>query len=174
MRIEMMRRITLLLFLTIFIGGGKQGVHAANRATVAFQKLQSLAGNWEGKDEKGNAVKSNFKAMASKTTLLETLKVSSMEEMVTLYSVDGDSIALIHYCPTNNQPRMRAIPQPGDVKELVFSFQGAGNLPSLDVGHEHKLVVEFHGKDHIVERWTWREKGKDMEMIYHLARKNGN
>jgi len=174
MSIAKIKPITFLFLLTIFVTDLEQGIHAANRATAAFEKLQSLAGDWEGKDEEGNTVKSNFKAIASKTTLLETLSVSGMEEMVTLYNVDGDGIALMHYCPTNNQPRMRAIPQSGDVKELVFSFQGAGNLPSLDIGHEHKLVIEFLDKDHLVERWTWRKKAKDMEMIYHLARKNGN
>jgi hypothetical protein len=119
-------------------------------------------------------VKSNFKAVASNTAMLETLNVSGMEEMVTLYSVDKDGIALVHYCPTNNQARMRAIPEPGDVKELVFTFRGAGNLPNLEDGHEHKLVIEFHDKDHIVEHWTWRKSGKDTEMVYHLARKNSN
>lgn len=168
-----MKKISLLILLSIFIVGALW-VHAANRATAAFQKLQTLAGNWEGKDEEGNAVKSNFKVVVSKTTLLETLNVSGMEDMVTLYSVDGDGIALAHYCPTNNQPRMRAIPPAGDVKELVFSFQSAGNLPSLDVGHEHNLVIEFIDKDHVVERWTWRKKGKDTKMIYHLVRKNGD
>jgi hypothetical protein len=48
--------------------------------------------------------------VAGGTTVLETLKHGDMEEMLSLYSVDGDSIALQHYCPTNNQPRMRATP----------------------------------------------------------------
>jgi hypothetical protein len=66
---------------------------------------------------------------------------------------------------------MRAIPDSSNVKELVFSFLDAGNLPSIAVGHEHKMILEFEDKDHITERWTWRKNGKDTEMIYHLARK---
>ncbi len=103
---------------------------------------------------------------------METLTLPGMEDMVTIYSQDGDGIALLHYCPTNNQPRMRAVPPSGDVKELVFAFEGAGNLRSLDVGHEHKLVIQFQDKDHITERWTWRSNGKDTEMVYRFARKN--
>ena len=170
-----MKRILFLLIVTLAIGTGISGAPTASRATAAFQKLQSLVGDWEGKDEHhGDAVKTNFKLLASKTAVMETLTASGMDEMVTLYSIDGDSIALLHYCPTNNQPRMRATPAPGDVTKLVFSFQGAGNLPNLETGHEHKLVIEFQDKDHIVEHWTWRQKGKDMEMVYHFARKNGN
>jgi hypothetical protein len=136
----------------------------------AFRKLQSLAGEWVGKDEQGNEVKSSFAPVASATALMETLAMPGMDEMITLYSVDVDSIVLMHYCPTNNQPRMRALPPAGDIKELVFQFSGAGNLPDLAVGHEHKLVLYFEDRDHITERWTWRKDGKDTDMVFHLRR----
>jgi hypothetical protein len=144
---------------------------AANHSAAVFKKLQSLAGDWEGKDEKGQPVKTNFKAIVSNTGVLETLSPSGMEEMVTVYSLDGDGIALIHFCPTNNQPRMRAVPAGDDVKELAFDFQGAGNLPSPAAGHQHHLVLRFEDADHITETWTWRQNGTDMPMVFHLARK---
>ena len=144
----------------------------ANHATEAFKTLQSLTGDWQGKDEQGDEVKSNFKLMISNTVVMETLNASGMEEMLTLYSVDGNGISLLHYCPTNNQPHMRAIPSSGHVNQLIFSFIEAGNLPSIAVGHEHQMVMEFaEDRDHIIERWTWRKNGKDTEMIYHLTRK---
>jgi hypothetical protein len=167
-----MKRIALVGLFCMFMGGGVLWALAALPASAAIAKMQSLAGDWEGRAEEGNPVKSSFKVVASNTALLETLRVSGMDEMVTLYSVDKDGIALVHYCPTNNQPRMRATPESGDVKRLVFTFQGAGNLPSLAVGHEHKLVIEFLDNNHIVERWTWRKDGKDMVMVYYLSRKN--
>jgi hypothetical protein len=138
--------------------------------TPAFQKLQALAGDWEGKDDQGNAAKTNFRVVAGGTAVLETLTASGMEEMLTLYNIDGDGLALVHYCPTSNQPRMRAMPGEGEPAELVFLFQGATNLSSLSVGHEHKLVMQFLDKDHITERWTWRKNGKDSEMVYTFAR----
>jgi hypothetical protein len=167
-----MKRITLGVLFWMFMGGGAFWTVAALPVTAAFEKMQSLAGDWEGRADAGNPVKSSFVVVASNTAVLETLKVSGTEEMVTLYSVDKDSIVLVHYCPTNNQPRMRATPGSGNGKELVFTFQGAGNLPSLAVGHEHKLVIEFLDKDHIIERWTWRKDGKDTVMVYQLSRKN--
>jgi hypothetical protein len=147
---------------------------AGTRTTAAFDKLKSVVGDWEGKDNEGNIVKTSFKLIASNTAVMETLSMPGMDEMVTLYSIDGNAIALLHYCPTNNQPRMRAVPPPGDVKKLVFSFMGAGNLPNLATGHEHKLVIEFQDGNHITEHWTWRKNGKDTEMIFHFTRASGN
>src|SRR5205085_5543877 len=94
-----------------------------------------------------------------------------MEEMITLYSMDRDGIALVHYCPTNNQPRMRVVPSSTDVKELSFDYQGAGNLKSPETGHQHHLVLRFEDDNHITETWTWREGDKDTPMVFHLTRK---
>ena len=141
-----------------------------NYAPTTFHKLQALAGDWEGKDDAGKTVKTKFQLVAGNTAVMETLSMSGMEQMLTLYTVDRDGIALVHYCPTNNQPRMRAIPPSAAVKELVFSFQGATNLPDPSIGHEQKLVLQFTSVDQIVERWTWRKNGKDTEMIYNFTR----
>jgi hypothetical protein len=144
---------------------------AGSYSEAAFRKLQSLAGEWEGKDDHGMLVKTNFQALASKTAVMETLSPAGMEEMITLYSMDDDGIALVHYCPTNNQPRMRVVPQSDDVKELSFDFQGAGNLKSPSTGHQHHLVIRFEDSDHLTETWTWRQDGKNMPMVFHLTRK---
>jgi hypothetical protein len=144
---------------------------APNNAVSTFHKLQALAGDWEGKADSGDPVKTKFEVVAGNTAVMETLTMTGMEQMLTLYTVDGDGITLVHYCPTNNQPRMRAVPSSGDVKELVFSFQSATNLPDRSIGHEHKLVLQFTGADQIVEHWTWRKNGKDTEMTYTFTRR---
>ena len=151
------------------------------RATAALQKIKSLAGRgkaeqWEGKDQDGNPAQTSFEVVVAGTAVLETLRESGMEEMLTVYSVDGDGIALVHFCPTNNQPRMRAIPTGGDpgsgeVKELEFLFRGAGNLPTEATGHQRKLVLRFEDNDHIRETWTWRSKGKDSVTVIQFSRK---
>jgi hypothetical protein len=144
---------------------------AASRSAAAFKKLQSLAGDWVGKDEHGMAAKTTFSVRVANTTIMETLALSGMDEMVTFYHVDGDAITLVHYCPTNNQPRMRAIPDTDDIRELKFSFEGAGNLPSLSIGHQHQLTIRFDDNDHITETWIWRQDGRNTPMIFHLTRK---
>jgi hypothetical protein len=164
---------TAILIASLFVSSSG---HSSSPKTVitAFAKLQALAGDWEGKADDGNPAKTSFKPVASNTTILETLSMSGLDEMLTLYSLDRDGIALVHYCPTNNQPRMRAIPQEDAPKELTFQFQGATNLPDLAVGHEHQLVILFEDKDHITEQWIWRKNGKDKKMTYHFVRKSAN
>ena len=162
------RKLSLLLLLAASIAAPlSAGTHSA----AAFKKLQSLAGDWVGKDGHGMAVKTSFKALASGTAVMETLSPAGMEEMVTLYSIDGDGIALVHYCPTNNQPRMRVVPDSDDIKELSFDYQGAGNLKSPSTGHQHHLTIRFDDAEHITETWTWRQDDKDIPMLFHLTRK---
>lgn len=159
---------TILAFVVILVS--LSTAQTPSNTSSSFHKIQALAGDWEGKDDSGEVSKTKFELVAGNTAVLETLTMAGMEEMLTLYAVDGDGIALVHYCPTNNQPRMRAVPASGDVKELVFAFQGATNLPDLSIGHQHKLVLEFAGPDQIVERWTWRKDGKDTEMVHTFTR----
>ena len=144
---------------------------AGTPSESAFKKLQSLAGQWEGKDTHGMAAKTSFEVLASGTAVMEKLDAPGMEEMITLYSMDRDGIALVHYCPTNNQPRMRVVPSSGDIKELSFDYQGAGNLKSPQTGHQHHLVLQFEDADHLTETWTWREGDKDTPMVFHFTRK---
>ena len=163
-----LRKTSLLLaILTI----AAMPLLAAIHSEAAFKKLQSLAGEWEGQDEHGMAARTNFQLLAANTAVMETLSPSGMDEMVTLYSMDNDGIALVHYCPTNNQPRLRVVPQSDDVKELSFDFQGAANLKSPSTGHQHHLLLRFIDDHHIAEAWTWREDGKDTPMSFRFSRK---
>jgi hypothetical protein len=162
---------TMMIMMMMVAAGLWAPARAGSAADEAFKRLQGLAGQWDGKAEDGATVHTGFQVVAGNTAVLETLKHAEMEEMITLYSEDGDGIALQHYCPTNNQPRMRARPQSGQTKRLVFEFQGAGNLPDAGTGHQHKLVIEFEDATHITERWTWRANGKDALMVFHLTRK---
>ncbi|HET8925397.1 MAG TPA: hypothetical protein VFN26_20610 [Candidatus Acidoferrum sp.] len=165
-----MRRLDLATGLLIVVFAAAP-LLARTNSEAAFDRLRSLAGEWEGKDEHGMPAKTSFQVLASKTAVMETLSPSGMDEMITLYSMDDDGIALVHYCPTNNQPRMRVVPSSADVKELSFDYQGAGNLKSPSAGHQHHLVIRFEDNNHITETWTWREEGKDIPMVFHFTRK---
>jgi hypothetical protein len=161
----------IFISITFFVLALCWSVQADNKSpSAAFKKLQALAGDWEGKDDGGMAAKTSFKLVVADTTVMETLAAHGMEEMLTLYAVDRDGIALVHYCPTNNQPRMRAVPKSENANELDFQFTGAGNLPELSRGHEQRLVMRFEDADHITEEWTWRRNGKDAVTVYHFAR----
>jgi hypothetical protein len=162
-------RITTFALITLMVGAY---AFADSYSAAAFKKLQALAGEWEGSDDKRQPVRTSFKPIVSNTAMMETLSPSGMEDMVTVYSLDRDGIALVHFCPTNNQPRMRAVPNTAEVKELAFDFQGASNLPSPNAGHQHHLLIRFEDENHITETWTWRHEGMDMPMVFHLTRKS--
>lgn len=166
-----MLRRSLLIALGVFVLAAPRAGADHATAKAVFQRLQSLAGTWEGKDADGMAVKTVFKVVISDTAVMETISPHGMEEMMTVYSVDRDGIALVHYCPTGNQPHMRVVPTSADVKELSFDFIDAGNLPSPNAGHQHHLVFRFDDSNHITETWTWRANGKDTPMVFHLTRK---
>ena len=159
--------LSLLLFLVVHVCA------AESQAALAFQRIKSLAGEWEGKDDSGSLAKTKFEVVVAGTAVLETLSMSGMEDMLTVYSVDGDGVALIHYCPTNNQPRMRALPGPGDLMrmELNFIFRDAGNMPVPTTGHQQKLDLHVDDENHITELWTWRQNGHDSVQTIHFTRK---
>ena len=102
----MIRNVASTLLVLAAILAPLSIAQTPNNASSAFHKLQALAGDWGGKDDSGDTVKTKFQVVAGNTAVLETLTMTGMEEMLTLYTVDGDGIALVHYCPTNNQPRM--------------------------------------------------------------------
>jgi hypothetical protein len=165
-----MKSVVRLLAIPLFLAAIAAVVLGETRSNPAFVKLKSLAGNWQGKDEQGNAAKSRIETVVSGTAVMETLSMAGMEDMITLYSADGDSVALVHYCPTNNQPRMRATPGAGPVKELDFAFKDAGNLATPETGHQQRLVMRFEDENHMTESWTWRQNGKDSVMTIHFTR----
>ena len=160
--------VALLLALTFVT---TRDCRASAQADAAFQKIKSLAGSWEGKDNDGMPTRTKFEVVVNGTTVLETLSMSGMEDMLSVYSVDGDSVALVHYCPTNNQPRMRALPAAVDIRELDFIFRDAGNLPVATTGHQQRIVIHFDDADHITESLTWRSNGKDSVEVLNLTRK---
>lgn len=92
-------------------------------------------------------------------------------QMVTLYSPDGDRVAVTHYCSAGNQPRMETKAMTGDQKEFDFTFSGITNLSTPASGHMHHLVVKIADSDHFSEQWTWRENDKDRVESFQFTRK---
>ena len=137
----------------------------------AFDQLKMLVGEWGGKTQDDKAVGATYRLVSSGTALLETLNSPDEMEMVTVYTPDGDRLAVTHYCAANNQPRMSTEPITGLAKEFKFAFLGATNLPSAATGHMHGLTVTLEDKDHFTQTWTWRENGHDKTEVFHFTRK---
>ena len=168
-----MMRMSKVLVWVVALGlwgalASAQGAGSANEA--AWNKLKSLAGEWEGKTPDGKTVTLSYRLVSNESALVETLRPPG-EEMVTVYHIDGDSLMLTHYCAAGNQPRMRATPSAGEVKELAFKFVDATNLSSPSAGHMAGLALTFEDANHFAQKWTWVENGQQKDEVFRLTRK---
>lgn len=148
----------------------------ATPATKAFDRLKSLAGNWQGKGGEMEC-RLTYEVVANGSCVMETCEMSGHPEgkMITMYHMDGDHLMLTHYCMARNQPRMRATEFSGDGKSVTFTFIDGTNLASRDVGHMDKAVVTFTDADNFTSRWTWYANGKEdwmEDFVYSRVAKN--
>jgi hypothetical protein len=110
---------------------------------ASFQQLQSLAGEWDGKDESGAAVITASAWLPA--TRSEILKHGYMDEMPTLYGEDDAAAGLL-----NEQCAADARYSRAETGQAIgFEFQGPGNLPDSASGHQHRLVIEFEDAAHL-------------------------
>jgi hypothetical protein len=144
---------------------------AAEKSNAGFEKLKSLAGEWEGKASDGKPVKATYKVTSAGSAVSETLQSGTEPEMLTVYHLDGDHLMMTHYCSLANQPRMRAAVFSGDPKALDFEYVGATNLGKADAPHMHHLAVAFDDTNHITQKWMLKGMGPDQEVTFHLERK---
>lgn len=139
--------------------------------SAAFDKLKSLAGEWEGKSSDGTTARVSYQVVSGSSTVMETIHDKNGPGMITMYHLDGEAIMVTHYCSVGNQPRMRAVPPQGDIKSLKFSFVDVTNLAKPSASHMKSLTLTFQDANHIKQEWTYSEGGKDETAVFTLERK---
>lgn len=161
--------IGLVSLLAYFVSA--QNSAAPARAAHAFDKLKTLAGDWQGTGSDGKMRTVSYQLAAGGTALVETLSPEGEPSMVSLYHRDGETLMMTHYCSASNQPRMRAEIPPGDLNTLEFVFVDVTNLVKPTDGHIHGLTLTLEDADHLAQTWTWRENGKEVSDTFTLSRK---
>ncbi len=141
------------------------------KASPGFEQLKPLVGEWEAQKASGDSAHARYQLVSGGTALLERLKMGGEPEMVTVYTPDGDRLAVTHYCSSGNQPQMRTAPVAGEAKQFSFSFVRATNLASPNAGHMDHLTVTVQDRDHFTQEWTWKENGKTHTEVLHFTRK---
>lgn len=147
---------------------------AAAGTSPAWEKLKSLAGEWEGTMAHGDEtmpVSVSYTLVSSGTSLMERMATPDGHDMVTMYYPDGSRIMMTHYCSEGNQPRMRAQAAAGEPKSLAFEFVDVTGLASPQAEHMRKLVVRFDDADHFMQEWTHRKAGKEETGVFKYSRK---
>ena len=154
------------LLATVGICGGE-----AIEPAAGLDTLKSLAGTWEGTNEKGQEVRLTYEIVALGSAVLETIEIQEKKkiDMVTLYHLDGDNLMLTHYCAVGNQPRMKAVAVEKD--RIKFDFMDVTGLSSPDAGHMRRAEFEFHDEDRLTSRWTWHQDGEDVFTVVVNARR---
>jgi len=139
---------------------------------VAFDKMKSLVGEWEGTTKDGKTVKVTYKLVADGSALMEQLETPMESTMITMYHPDGSRLLMTHYCSAHNQPRMRAEVTAPDPKSITFNFLDATNLSSPAEGHMERLVVSFDDPGHFTQEWTFRAKDQKQTDVFRFERKS--
>jgi len=179
----MNRSITILAVLAALAGnltrsgmaGDMKHEHAAVAATSALDPLKSLEGEWTGKaGTKGQEMQDAtviYRVTANGTVVMETLFSGTPHEMVTMYTADGNRIALAHYCSMGNQPRMVSRAR-GASNELAFEFVPTPGIDARKDMHMHGAKLTIVDPDHLRSEWTQFDKGKVANvMMFEFARK---
>jgi len=162
-----MRRFVLgVMAIALFAAPARPQTKPAS----GFDCLKTLVGTWEAAAPKGGTLTNTIRLVSNGTALEEIFQSTEADQMVTLYTADGNRLAMTHYCAAGNQPRMETLAVTGDRKEFDFSFKGITNLMSPNSGHMQHLLIQIVDQDHFTEQWTWRENGKDRTTTIHFSR----
>jgi hypothetical protein len=128
-----------------------------SKANAGWEKLKSLAGDWEGM-EGDKPFHASYKVVSSGTAVMETLDGPDAMQMITVYTPDGNKLLMTHYCSMGNQPRMRS--KGLERGKLAFHYVDAANLKSRDEMHMTGLVLTFLDADHLQAEWSNNAGGK--------------
>ena len=155
-----MNRIAVVLALLLAVASAP--AQAPDAAQLAFEKLKTLAGEWEGTHgAAGKWAKASYTLTSDGTVLMERLLEQGGHEMVTTYHMDNGRLLMTHYCAAGNQPRMQAAGLEPDGKRIRFAFRDVTNLANPNAGHMRALEITLIDANHLTQAWTWRENGKD-------------
>ena len=123
----------------------------ASPTNAGFEKMKKLVGTWVQADEDGkptDTVVSVIRLTAGGSAIHETLFPGQPQEMISVYTVEGDDLVLTHYCVLGNQPRLKADPKSAP-NQIKFDFAGGANLDPKKDKHMHAATVTIVDADHL-------------------------
>ena len=144
--------------------------HAPASGNAMFERLKTLVGNWQGKDQHGNVVHLTSSSFHGSSVLMERHDSGNGAEMISMYSAEGNCIILTHYCSAGNQPTLESQALPVASKQMDFSFVRATGLKAPDDGHMVGLSMTFEDKDQLTQIWNYSDHGKKETDLFTFTR----
>lgn len=135
-------------------------------ANAAFEKLKAMAGKHEASMMTADGQKTTveYRVSANGSAIFETMFVGEPHEMITVYTVDGDSVVATHYCSGGNQPVMRLNAAKSSANQLVFDFERiTGNVTP---NHISGVTFKFGEGGRIEETWTSKGSDEHVRLFY--------
>ena len=156
--------LPLLLALCLpLYAGAEEKMMKPYKGSAAFEKIKSLAGNWEGTMEmpgKGEMpMKVQYRVVAGGSAVEERCFADTPMEMVTMYTEQNGKVVLTHYCMLHNQPVMQLKKETDKALRFGFVARKSALDPEKDP-HMHGLTLTFKSDDEIVQNWVYYENGE--------------
>ncbi len=164
-----MNRRHLRRFLVLALLFVPAALLAQSNAQKTLDRFKSMVGTWQGKSPSGETSEVTYRLAAGGTAVMADMHMAG-DDMMSMYYVNGDDLLMTHFCPSNNQPRMKAAISP-DLNTVSFDFMDATNLRGPNAGHMHRAVFIFSDADHYTEEWTWKQAEKNSTMHFEMQRK---
>jgi hypothetical protein len=164
-----MRLLTLFAALAFC---GKAGDTPAN-PTDTFERMKTLAGEWDADLPGFGKIGDSIRLVSNGKAIEETLGTPADNE-VSLYMRDGNRIVLTHFCamtPDGHQVRLETAPLASAPGSIVFAFLDAINLHDPAAPHMRQVVMTFTDRNHLSEKWTKTENGKDTIFDLNFVRR---
>jgi len=128
------------------------------KAGAALERIKALTGTWTAAGEAGAPeMKVVFHPTAGGSAVMETMFPGSDHEMVNLFTANGSTIFMTHYCVENEQPHMKLTS--GDEATMKFEFVDGGNIKSRNDPHMDGVAITVAG-DKLTEEWSFYSEGK--------------
>ncbi|MES1166033.1 MAG: hypothetical protein ABUR63_09760 [Verrucomicrobiota bacterium] len=166
-------QISLLLILAGLTSIARADHPPAAADPKPLQPLKKLVGTWQGTAKMGDKtlpVTITYETTAGGTAVAEHLFPGTPHEMLSVYTVEGDGVAMTHYCALGNHPKMTL--KKADAHSLSFEATDGEGLRSPSEMHMHAMTVAWTDGDHIHETWTSFDQGKPKdEKVFDLTRK---
>lgn len=133
-----------------------------------WDALKTLEGSWVSTTPYGEG-EHTFEITSAGSVLREIMGPGSEHEMTNMYTLNGNTVSMVHYCGAGNQPHMQASTLEGN--RFVFESVSVGDLKASDEHYMGSMTLVIVDEDHAEQYWSSTNNGEVTEMgVFALTR----